>query len=153
MEDVLAVVLQIFFEMVLQFFGWMPLDFPRGQDRTDRGWVLLHACVGGFLGFLSALIAPTLLLPLAWLRIANLVVAPFAAGGLAYLFARWTRANTYDSRDHFWHGFLFALMFGAARFALARHRGARSKITQPPVAGSSTRRGRRGNRDETVKKL
>ncbi len=125
MEEVLVVVLQVFFEVVIQLLGWWPLDVSTGSDRVDRGcgWLLLHAFVGGLLGFLSALIAPQLLLPFAWLRVANLVVAPLAAGGLAYLFARWAKArgNAFDPRTHFWHGFLFALMFGAARFAFATH--------------------------------
>jgi hypothetical protein len=118
-------VFQIFFEVLLQFFGSVPINFSTRSERFDRGcgWFLLHAVIGGFLGFLSALIAPKLLLPYAALRIANLLVAPLVAGGIAYSFARWakSRGNAYDPESHFWHGVLFAFMFGAARFAFANH--------------------------------
>lgn len=125
MEEILVVVFQIFFEVILQFFGSVPIDFSTRSDRFDRGcgWFVLHAAIGGLLGFVSTLLAPQLLLPHAALRIANLLVAPLLAGGIAYLFARWakSRGNAYDPIAHFWHGVLFAFMFGAARFAFAHH--------------------------------
>lgn len=125
MEEILVVVFQIFFEVLLQFFGSVPLNFSTRSDRLDRGcgWVLLHGAVGGLLGFVSAFLVPKLLLPHATLRIANLIVAPLLAGGIAYLFASWakSRGNDYDPLSHFKHGVLFAFMFGAARLAFAHH--------------------------------
>lgn len=123
MEELLAVLFQIFFEVVLQAFGSVPINFTTRSEKLDRGcgWVLLHGGAGGLLGYLSTLVAPKLLLPYTALRIGNLLVAPLLAGGIAYLFARWARSrgNNYDPTDHFWHGVLFAFMFGAARFAFA----------------------------------
>jgi hypothetical protein len=122
-EEALVVVLQLFFEVVVQSLGWLPLDLAAGSGRTERGcgWVLFHAAVGGLLGFVSTLISPHLLLPVPWMRVLNLLAAPLVAGGLAYLFATHVRpgGRRLDPRDHFAHAALFAFMFGAARFAFA----------------------------------
>jgi len=124
-EEILVVLFQIFFEFLLQFFGSVPINFSFGSARAERrwGWLLLHAVVGGLLGALSTLLVPNLVLPYAALRIANLIVAPVLAGGIAYLFARWakSRGHAFDPVAHFWHGVLFAFLFGAARFAFAQH--------------------------------
>lgn len=125
-EEILVVVFQLFFEILLQFFGSVPINFSFGSGRFERGcgWFLLHATIGGFLGFVSAMIAPTLFLPYVALRIANLIVSPLLAGGIAYLFASWAKSRGHSNHDpasNFWHGVLFAFMFGAARFAFAHH--------------------------------
>jgi hypothetical protein len=55
--------------------------------------------------------------------VANLILAPFLAGGISWLFAVWakSRGNNFDPKSHFWHGVAFSFMFGAARFAFGTH--------------------------------
>ena len=73
--------------------------------------------VGGGLGWVSTLIVPRLILPLPWMRILNLVTGPLVAGAGSSLFLAWVQPKTAESWGPFVHGFLFALMFGIARFA------------------------------------
>jgi hypothetical protein len=120
MEEFIVILIQLFFEFGIQFFASPLTDFSLG-NKTDKGCgiLCLHMLLGGGLGWLSTLIAPKLLLPLAGLRIANLIVSPLLAGGIAWFAAKqWTRQ---DAQSAFLHGALFALMFGMARYACGTH--------------------------------
>ncbi|MBX3399295.1 MAG: hypothetical protein KF873_11175 [Gemmataceae bacterium] len=124
MEEILVIFFQLFFEFFIQVVGSGLLD-GIGRATTSKredgcAILLLHIFFGGGLGWISTLIAPKLFLPLAALRIANLIVAPLVAGAVSYLIAKWMAKNgTSNGSGHFVHGFLFALMFGLARFAFA----------------------------------
>lgn len=126
MEEILVIAFQLFFEFFIQIVGSGLLDgFGRvtTNTKTEDGCVVfgLHIVLGGGLGWLSTLIAPKLFLPYFALRIANLILAPLLAGAISYWIATWakSRGNETNPTKHFWHGFLFALMFGLARFAFA----------------------------------
>lgn len=123
MEEVLVVALQLFFEFFLQLLGSGFLDAASGRGGKNDGcfYIFLHTIVGGGLGFVSTLVVPHLVIPFLWLRLLNLVVAPLVAGSISYGFASWAKSKGNDSNadSHFLHGFLFALMFGLARFAFA----------------------------------
>ena len=120
MEEIVAVGLQIFFELGIQLLGAPGIDgfSTRSSDKTERGcaWVVLHTFLGGLCGWISTLLFPKLVLAHAGLRIANLIVAPVLAGGVSALIAKLLRRRT-DTWTPFWHGFAFALAFGLARFA------------------------------------
>jgi len=124
MEEIIAFVLQVVIEVGLQLFGAIGIDWGFGasskrdeKDEAGCGWLVLFAVAGGVCGALSLVFVPRLILPTLGLRIANLVVAPLAAGGLSYLVARhvWA-AGQWPPRHHFWRGFWFALVFGVIRF-------------------------------------
>lgn len=125
MEEVLVIVFQVFFELIFNVLGSGLLDMASrstsSSSRTEEGCgvFFLHAAVGGGLGFVSTLLVPHLILPFAWMRIANLIVGPFIAGGGSALMASLIRPKGSDAWGPFVHGFLFALMFGIARFAFA----------------------------------
>ncbi|QEL13272.1 hypothetical protein [Limnoglobus roseus] len=122
MEEVLVVVFQLFFELLINVLGSGLLDLAsRGtSSKTQEGCgiFLLHAMSGGGLGFVSTLIAPHLFLPLPWMRLLNLAVSPIIAGGVSYILAREVLKKD-DGSGHFLHAFLFAMMFGLSRFAFA----------------------------------
>jgi hypothetical protein len=120
MEEIVVVFIQIFFEFGLQLFASPFVDFSFG-GRADKGCVLvfIHMLLGGGLGWLSTLLFPKLLLPIAALRLANLFVSPLVAGGIAYFAAQ--RFTKQDPWTGFLHGSLFALMFGMARYAAGTH--------------------------------
>ena len=125
MEEVVAVLFQVFFELAIQMLGSPGISWATGNDKFDKGcgYFFLHAFAGGSLGWISTLIAPQLVLPFVWMRIANLIVAPLVSGAISYGFASWakSRGSKWDPKTHFIHGALFAFMFGAARFAFGTH--------------------------------
>ena len=125
MEEAVAILFQVFFELIIQFFGSPGIWWATGNEKVDKGcaYIFLHACAGGFLGWVSTLIAPQLVIPFVWMRYANLLIAPLASGAISYGFAVWakSRGNNWDPQSHFLHGVLFAFMFGAARFAFGVH--------------------------------
>jgi hypothetical protein len=120
-EEVLVILFQVFFELVIQLLGSPGIWWATGYEKIDKGctYIILHACAGGFLGWISTLLAPNLVIPFLWLRYANLLLAPLASGAISYGFAFWakSRGNNWDPHSHFLHGALFAFMFGASRFA------------------------------------
>lgn len=123
MEEILVVAFQLFFEFFIQIIGSGLLDAvgrATTNTKTEDGCVIfgLHIVFGGGLGWISTLIAPKLFLPYFGLRLANLILAPLISGLISYLFAKWAKPNG-DGTGPFWHGCLFALMFGLARFAFA----------------------------------
>jgi hypothetical protein len=134
MEEIVALLIQFVLEVGLQIFGSIGFDFAtesrrkHGKDGKDGetrdqdgcGWLVLFAVFGAICGGLSLIFAPKLLLPNVGLRVANLVLAPFVAGGLSYLVAAFVwSARGQSPQHHFWRGFWFALAFGLVRFAYA----------------------------------
>lgn len=133
MEEILALLLQLVLELGLHLFGGLGFDVATETTRRTRGthgrtveedgcgWLLVFAVVGGACGGISLLIAPNLILPNFGLRAANLVLAPFVAGGVSYVFATFVYAPKGQSASHhFWRGFCFALLFGVVRFAFGK---------------------------------
>ena len=59
---------------------------------------------------------PNPVIPFQWLRVTNLVVGPFLAGGLSVLVARWRQRDPFI---HFWMVFCFVLGYDLVRFAYA----------------------------------
>jgi hypothetical protein len=120
-EEVLAVILQVVFEIGFQVLISGGVDLAAAASRRSPsgcGWAVGHAVVGGLCGWLSTLLFQHLVLPFAWLRIVNLIIGPFVAGGLTLLADRAFRRGA-GGATPFWHGFAFALAFGLARFAFA----------------------------------
>lgn len=133
MEELLALLLQLFLEIGLQLFGGLGFDAATETARRKRGthgevndedgcgWLLLFALVGGACGGISLLLAPNLVLPNVGLRVANLVLAPLVAGGVSYAVATFVWApRGQRAGHHFWRGFCFALLFGVVRFAFGK---------------------------------
>ncbi len=61
------------------------------------------------------------LTPPGFLRFANLVLTPFAVGGVMAAMGAWRsrRGDSLFRLDRFWYGFLFALALAAVRFRFA----------------------------------
>ena len=120
MEELLAAVVQIVLEIGFQALvsGGVEIAASVGskRDQSGCGWLVFHGLIGGFFGWLSTLLFPHLMLPFVWLRVLNLVLAPFLAGGLTFYMDKWWNKGK-DGANAFFHGFTFALLFGLARFA------------------------------------
>jgi hypothetical protein len=119
-EEVIAAVLQVFLEFFLEFLVYVGLDIVAWRDNDDRtgGCVFLglFALAGIGLGALVNWMHPTPMLPYPWLRLANLIVGPFLAGGVSVVIARWRNRTPLV---HFWMAFCFVLGYDLVRFAYA----------------------------------
>lgn len=126
MEELFVPLLQFVIEIVLEFLFYFGLDVAAVRD--DRGQLngfslsAIFGVIGVMLGAIVTWIHPHTVLPLAWLRVANLIVAPFIAGLLSASIASWRQRRGRD-RDpvlHFFLAFSFVLGFNLVRFAFAR---------------------------------
>ena len=100
MEDLLIVIFQFFFEMVLQVLAELPWDVWVGSRQSavhcEPGpglWIVLSLIAGGCVGGASLLIFPTTLLHWGSARMANLVVAPFTSAFVSHSLSRWSRSR------------------------------------------------------------
>jgi hypothetical protein len=124
-EEVLILLVQFVAEVLIELLIYLPFDLPLSRDaktgeRQGCGWLVLYLMLGGMVGGLSLLIAPRLLLHSPPLRVANLIVAPVATGGLSWSLATWRRSRGVAAAcptTHLWTGFLFVLAFGGVRLA------------------------------------
>ena len=124
MEEFLVLLIQFVIEVLFESLGYLPFEWA--TTRKDRGpresiggactaWLLIGALVGGA----SLIFLDHSLLHHAWLRIANLVVAPVCAGCIAEVFAARRRATRpwIEPRHQFWYAFWFSFGIAAVRFA------------------------------------
>lgn len=126
MEELLVVVLQFLFELILNVLGHVPLDWPSKKRKTPEAESIAFFCFlwlagGCAVGGLSLLAFDYALLQPAWLRIANLALSPIASGLLARAIAEHRhRSNPMlVPRNHFWYGFWFSLGVALVRFIYA----------------------------------
>jgi hypothetical protein len=119
MEAFLVVLGEILIEFVVQMALYFPFDRPGSSSNTGNFFVLI---LGGALGGLSLFVFQSTLIDWPALRIANLVVAPLAAGFLFRAVARQRAKKNYGvvPRDHFWRAFWFTLGWLVVRFVWAR---------------------------------
>ena len=124
MEEVLVVVLQGLVEFLVEMLIYFGIDLPwrRDDGRAGCGWVVLLLLLGAGCGWAADLLWPRLLLPYFWLRLANLAVAPLAAGALSWAVAdrRRRRGAALIPVSHFWSAFAFTLAFNVVRFAFGQ---------------------------------
>jgi hypothetical protein len=123
-EEFLVVLIQFVIEVLIDFLIYLPFGWPAGRaapedDRSGCGLLGLYLVLGGVVGGVSLLVAPRLLLHAPELRVANLFVAPVAAGGCGWALASWRRSRgaVVNPTTHLWTGSLFVLAFGAVRLA------------------------------------
>ena len=121
MEEVVVALLQVFFEFFLEVLVYIGIDLLSIKDSKGRphGCVIfpLFAVVGMGLGALVNWMHPRPVLPLEWLRVANLIVGPILAGGFSALVARWRQREPWA---HFWMAFSFILGYNLVRFDYAK---------------------------------
>jgi hypothetical protein len=125
MEQLIAVVIEVFFEILLNVIGNGLFDWPtQGRARSRRGESIVAPCVGWFLfaallGWLSLFIVPHALIALPALRIANLVLAPIVSALIAWWIADWRSYwhSNITPRYYLWKSFWFTLGMLLVRFA------------------------------------
>jgi hypothetical protein len=122
-EELAIGLLQFLLEFGLQLLIYLGLDIATVRDEeTGRPGCLLvviFLIFGGLLAALTTWIHPKPFLPEGF-RLMNLIVAPFVAGGISWLIARWRHPDGPNARLHCYLAFVFVLSFNLVRFAFAR---------------------------------
>lgn len=122
MEEVLVVLLQVLFELVLQAasYAGMGWAWDWGRDETDMGcgYIPLFLILGMLVGGLVNLVHPGLVTPWPVLRLLGLIVWPVTAACLAWLItgALRKRGKRVDVTGHAASAFCFVLGFNVVRF-------------------------------------
>ena len=120
MEDLLVIILQACGEIFFQFFcagalDWLILFWDDDSRRTNVpgafaiSLIVIMGAVGALIGWLSLFFVPHTLLPWPWLRIANLIIAPWISAYVSWRIATWRR-----TRDAIASPGTHALIAGAA---------------------------------------
>jgi hypothetical protein len=125
--ELLLAILQILGELVLQIvleaLAELGLHSVREPFRRPKPLHPVLAAIGYGIfgagaGALSLWLLPNLFITVEWLRIANLVITPVAAGGVMVAFGVWRRRRDEEliRLDRFSYGFLFAFAMALVRF-------------------------------------
>ena len=95
MEELLIVIFQFTFEILLQVLAELPWDLFLGSRQTTSTpqsnsglWIVLSLIAGGSIGGLSLFVFPTALLHWRSARMANLIVAPTVSALASLYFSR-----------------------------------------------------------------
>jgi hypothetical protein len=117
-EFLAEVLLQVVFE-VLAEVGLQTLREP--FRKVPNPWLASvgYAVFGAVAGGLSLLVFPSLFMASHSARLANLLLAPVAAGAVMAAVGAWRRRRDQEliRLDKFAYGFLFALAMAAVRFS------------------------------------
>lgn len=126
MEDMLIVIIQVFFEGILQSLTFMPFDWGSRNRTTPEsasiyGQRILWFIGGCVVALISLLIIPFTLIQTAPLRMVNIILAPTASAFLSESIAKdRSQANGYIvPQNHFWQAFYFTFGLVIVRFAYA----------------------------------
>jgi hypothetical protein len=126
MEELLIIIIQFLFELILNVLINIPFDWPSRSRHTPEPDRIVGVCMlwfggGCLLGGISLLVLKHTLIALAALRILNVVAAPLGSAYLSQSIAsRRARDNPYiHPRNHFWQAFWFTLGLVLIRFAYA----------------------------------
>jgi hypothetical protein len=124
--ELLLALLQVLGELVLQIvlealaeLGLHSLrePFRRPQPLHPVLASIGYGILGAGAGALSLWLLPSLFITAEWLRIANLLITPVAAGGVMGIFGAWRRRRNQEliRLDRFSYGFLFAFAMALVR--------------------------------------
>ena len=125
MEDLLVLILQFIFEVLLEVLAELPWDLfigsrePSVPHEAGPGlWIFLSLAAGAGIGGLSLLFFPTTLLHWGGARMANLLAAPAISALVSIGFSRRTSGTqTHNVRAFCAASFTFAL--AVIRFTFA----------------------------------
>lgn len=130
-EELLILALEFVFELLLNLVAYSPLDLllwwrerkKPPEERPSDTWIVPFSglALGGLLGGLSLIFAPTALIRRAEARLANLILAPLVCGALALALARRRvrHGQASGAKLHFWFSFTFSVAFLMVRFIWA----------------------------------
>jgi sterol desaturase/sphingolipid hydroxylase (fatty acid hydroxylase superfamily) len=115
--------LQVVFEAIAELFGHAVKE-PFRRPHPVRPWLAAigYLFFGAAAGGLTIWLVPELFIKAQWLRIANVVLTPLAAGLVMEAIGSWRehRAKEVLRLESFAYGFCFAFGMAVVRYALGR---------------------------------
>ena len=124
MEELLLLVIQGLFELLLEVFGSFPLDtMSYKREREERNWTILKCffffVVGAGVGAVSVWMFPHTLFNSQVLRVGNLLIGPVLSGLASYWLAtrKVRKGDVVWVSRHFWYSYLACLGLVLVRFA------------------------------------
>lgn len=126
MEEILIVILQFLFELIVEALSYIPFDWiPRGTSKQEPDSISTRCffwfCGGCLLAGASLLVFRHTLISVSSLRMANVALAPVASAFFSQAIAR-RRADSNPfivPRNHFWQAFWFTAGLTLIRFVYA----------------------------------
>lgn len=129
MEEILVVILQVFFEFMIELLIYAGLDFTAWSigkaeepGSVGCGAMVVFLLLGAGFAALANALHPRPILAYEWLRIANLLLGPPLAGAVSWLCADWRRraGAKIEPSLHFFFALCFVLGFDLIRFIYAQ---------------------------------
>jgi sterol desaturase/sphingolipid hydroxylase (fatty acid hydroxylase superfamily) len=116
-------VLQVIFEALAELFGHVVKE-PFRRPRPVRPWLAAigYLFFGAAAGGLTVWLVPELFIEAEWLRVANLVLTPLAAGLIMEAIGSWRERREKEvlRLESFAYGFCFAFAMAVVRFAFGK---------------------------------
>jgi hypothetical protein len=126
MEEIIVIVLQFLFELLLDVGTFFPFDLPSKNRRTPEPSLLALGCCFWFAGgcacgWLATFVFKNTLIASGALRMVNLVVAPLVSAALSQAIAKRRARDNHHirPRNHYWRAFWFTTGLVAVRFVYA----------------------------------
>ena len=115
--------LQLIFEAMAEFFGHAVKE-PFRRPRPIHPWLAAmgYLIFGAIAGGVTAWAVPELFIKVEWLRIANLLLTPLAAGAIMGAIGSWRRRREKEvlRLESFAYGFCFAFAMAVVRYAFGK---------------------------------
>ena len=115
--------LQMVFEAIAELFGHSVAE-PFRRPRPVRPWLAAigYLFFGAVAGGVTVWLFPQLFIEAQWLRVANLLLTPLAAGLLMEAIGSWRERRDKEvlRLESFAYGFCFALGMAVVRFAFGK---------------------------------
>jgi hypothetical protein len=115
--------LQVVFEAIAELLGHA-VKSPFRRSRPVRPWLAASGYLffGAVAGGLTIWLVPELFIKAQWLRVANLLLTPLAAGFIMETIGSWRvrREKEILRLESFAYGFCFAFAMAAVRYAFGQ---------------------------------
>ncbi|MEZ0307660.1 MAG: hypothetical protein ACAH21_07020 [Ramlibacter sp.] len=115
--------LQVVFEAIFEAFGHAVKE-PFRRPRPVRPWVAAigYVIFGAVAGGLTVWLVPDLFIKAEWLKVANLVLTPVAAGLIMQAIGAWRERREKEVLriETFAYGFCFAFAMAVVRYAFGK---------------------------------
>lgn len=127
MEEIILAALSFIGELLVELLVYFPWDLFIGSHERKSGglnpfgWIVVSVFTGMLAGYLSTLFLPGILIKYSWLRIINLMFAPFGVGAISLEMSKRRKKRELISNHklHYLSGFFITFAIAGTRYVLA----------------------------------